>query len=96
MGIGGFYVVDTDIIFLSYRSQHVMRDGCWSKLFNVVSGVPQGCVLLPLLFLLCTSELFSIQENNQIGYSDDCSYAIPSIRVAVAEAMIHDLGRVSE
>ena len=38
--------------FLSDRSQHVMVDGCWSKLVSVVSVVPQGSVLDPLLFLL--------------------------------------------
>ena len=38
--------------FLSNRSQHVMVDGSRSKLVNVVPGVPQGCVLGPLLFLL--------------------------------------------
>ena len=36
--------------FLSNRSQHVIVDGCRSKLVNVVSGVPQGSVLGPLLF----------------------------------------------
>ena len=52
--------------FLSNRSQHVMVDGCRSKLDNVVSGVPPGSVLGPLLFLLYTSELFSfsILENS--------------------------------
>ena len=44
--------------FLSNRSQHVMVYGCRSKLVDVVSGVPQGCVLGLLLFLLYTSELF--------------------------------------
>ena len=46
-------------------------DGCHSKLVSVVSGVPQGSVLGLLLFLLCTSELFSILENKLIGYADD-------------------------
>ena len=27
------------------RSQHVIVDGCGSKLVNVVSGLPQGSVL---------------------------------------------------
>ena len=62
--------------FLSNRSQQVMVDGCRSKLVNVVSGVPQGSVLGPLLSLLYTSELFSILENKLIGYADGCC-AIP-------------------
>ena len=57
--------------FLSNRSHHVMVDGCRSKLVDFVSGVPQSSVLGPLLFLLYTSELFSILENKLIGYADD-------------------------
>ena len=37
-----------------------MVDGCLSILVKVVSGVPRGCVLSSLLFLLYTLELFSI------------------------------------
>ena len=52
----------------SNRSQYVLVDECRSKLVNVVSGVLQGSVLGLLLFLLYTSELFSILENKLIGY----------------------------
>ena len=31
------------------RPQHVMVDGCWSKLFDVLSGVPQGSVFGPVI-----------------------------------------------
>ena len=86
--------------FPSNRSQHVMVGGFRSKLVNVVSGVPQGSVLGSLFFLLYTSELFSILENKLIGYADDSTLmaAVPSpgVKVAVAESLIRDLGRVSE
>ena len=51
VGIGGS-VLSILTQFLSYRSQHVRVDGCWNKLGNVVSGVPQGSVFCPLLLLL--------------------------------------------
>ena len=86
--------------FLSNRSQQVMADGCRSKLVNVVSGVPKGSVLGPLLFLLYTSKLFSILENKLIGYADDStSMAIgpsPGVRVTAAESLSDDLVKVSE
>ena len=85
--------------FLSDRSQHVMFVGCRSKLVNVVSVVPQGSVLGPLLFLLYTSELFSILENKLIGYVDDSTLIVvvpsPGLRVAVAESLSRDLVKVS-
>ena len=99
VGIGGS-VLSIFTQFLSDRSQHVMVGGCRSKLVNVVSGVPQGSVLGPLLFLVYTSELFSILENKLIGYADDSTLIAvvpsPGVRVAVAESQIRDLGRVSE
>ena len=62
--------------------------------------MPQGSILGPLLFLLYTSELFSILENKLIGHADDSSLmaAVPSpgVRVAVAESLNRGLGRVSE
>ena len=85
--------------FLSIRSQYVLVDGCSSKLVNVVSGVPQGSVFGPLLFLLYTSELFSILGNKLIGYADHSTLiaVVPSsgARVMVAESLNRDLVRVN-
>ena len=73
--------------FLSNRSQYVVVDGCRSELVNVVSGVPQGSVLCPQLFLLYTAELFSIVENKLYGYADGSTLVAvvpsPGERVAV-------------
>ena len=88
------------IQFLSNRLRQVMVDGCWSKLVDVVPGVAQGNDLGPLLFLLYTSELFSIFESKLIGYADDSTLVAvvpsPGVRVTLAESLIRDLGRVSE
>ena len=49
----------------------------------------------PLLFLLYTSEHFSILENKLIGYADDSTLMAvvpaPGVRVAVAESLIRDM-----
>ena len=71
-----------------------MVDGCRSKLVNVVSGVPQGSVSGPQLFLLYTAELFSIVQNKLSGYADDSTRS-PGESVAVSESMNRDLNRVS-
>ena len=87
MGIGGF-VLSILTQFLSNRLQHVMMDGCRSKLVDVVSRVLQGSVLGPLLFLLYISELFSILKNKLIGYADASTLMAivpsPGVRVTVA------------
>ena len=73
--------------FLSNRPQHVMVDGCRSILVNVVLRR----VLGPLLYLLYTSEVFSILENKLIGYADDYTLMAvvlsPGVRDTVAESV---------
>ena len=56
VGIGGS-ILSILIQFLSNRSQHIMLDGCLSKLVNL-SGVPQDSVLGPLL-ILYTGDFFN-------------------------------------
>ena len=54
----------------------------------------------PLLFLLYTSEIFSILKNKLIGYADYSTLIAvvpsPGIRVTVAEFLSRDLVKVSE
>ena len=94
VGIGGS-VLSILTQFLSNRSQHTMVDCCQSNLINVVSGISQSSVLGPLLFLMYTSEFFSIMENKLISYADDSTLMAvvpsPGVRVAVAESLIRDL-----
>ena len=62
--------------------------------------MPQGSVLGPLLFLLYTSDFFSILENKQFGYADDSTLIAvmpyPGVRVTVAESLSTDHVKVSE
>ena len=81
--------------FLSNRSQLVMVDGCRSKLVTVVSGVPQGGIFGPLLFLLYTSVLFPFWKIKQIGYAESSTLISvvpsPGVRVTVAKSLRRDL-----
>ena len=77
--------------FLSSRTQRVKVDGVCSSNIDVVSGVPQGSVLGPLLFLLYI-------QNELVGYADDstllCRILHPRDRSSVAASLIDDLAVV--
>ena len=99
VGIGGS-VLSIFIQFQSNRSQHVMVNGWRSKLVNAMSEVLLWSVLGQLLFLLYTWEHIYILENKLIGYADDSTLLSvapsPGVRIAVAESLSRDFGKVSE
>lgn len=84
--------------FLADRTQSVVLDGASSGPVSVVSGVPQGSVLGPVLFLLYTAQLFSILENTLVGYADDSTLlaTVPFTRdrVSVTASLNRDLERI--
>ena len=57
--------------FLSNRSISAVVDGATSSSFSVNSGVPQGSVLSPTLFLLFINDLLTCTSNSIHSYSDD-------------------------
>jgi len=58
--------------FLSSRTQQVVVDGARSEKSSVASGVPQGSVLGPLLFLLYINDLPSRVRSHVRLFADDC------------------------
>ena len=58
--------------FLCYRQQQVVVDGVKSDWAPVVSGVPQGTVLGPLLFSLHINDITADIESKIGLFADDC------------------------
>jgi len=58
--------------FLSCSQQRVVINGCQSIWLPVLSGVPQGTVLGPLLFLLYVSDIETDVTSEIRLFADDC------------------------
>ena len=60
--------------YLSNRSQRVSLNGCYSDVFDVPHGIPQGSCLGPLLFTMYASKLFEVIKKHLPrihAYADD-------------------------
>ena len=79
--------------FLSDRMQRVHLDRKVSTSVGVVSGVPQGSILEPLLFIFYTSQLFYTVGKHIVGYADDTTIHAfipgPLSRPQVMESQLH-------
>ncbi|KAI3381869.1 hypothetical protein SNEBB_010891 [Seison nebaliae] len=99
VGVGGS-VLSIATEFLRSRVQRVCVDGCYSNFSNVISGVPQGSVLGPLLFILYTADLYNIVKNDLFGYADDKTLLSvipsPADRQTVAVSLNRDLELINE
>ena len=72
-----YYGIDGQIIswitsFLTHYKQQVVCDGFTSDAADVTSGVPQGSVLDPLLFLIFINDLLSCVSSTCRLFADDC------------------------
>ena len=80
--------------FLTNRRQRVVIDGNRSKWTSVTSGVPQGTILGPILFLFFINDLPSIIENQVKLFADCKSYHnIKDVEHAIS--LQHDLDAIS-
>ena len=64
----------------------------------VLSGVPQGCVLGPLFYILYTADMWYNLENPLVAYTDDATLYAPInssiVRVSTASYLKRDIARI--
>ena len=83
--------------FLSERKQKVYINGSFSYETPVLSGVPQGSVLGPLLFVLYINDLVQFIRTSELKtFADDTKLSHPISNAEDKEALQEDLNRVIE
>ena len=81
-----------DLLFR--RTQKVVMDGEESNACNVLSGVPQGSVLGPVLFLLYINDIITDVDSKINLFADDCALYREIKSAEDASALQNDLDRL--
>ena len=81
--------------FLSNRTQEVVINGFSSFIAMVISGVPQGTVLGPILFLIFLNDMEQCIEQSTVGFFADDTRLSKSIAIADDSKLLqNDLDQV--
>ena len=82
--------------FLTNRTQQVLLDGYTSSTAEVLSGVPQGTVLGPLLFLTFINDLPEVTNSEARLFADDCLLYRPIYNKSDTELLQKDLAELEK
>ena len=89
IGISGpLYNLFSD--YLNNKKQRVVFNGSCSSWQNIQTGVPQGSVLGPILFLIYINDIGSNLSSNASLFADDTSLSKHTTDLTISNSEIQD------
>ena len=82
--------------FLTGREQRVVVNGAKSQWTKVLSGIPQGSVLGPILFVIFINDLPDVVQNSVKLFADDAKLYSPVADKDNINGMQQDVKRLDE